>query len=350
MINEFGFLVVILIYVALFTWAFRALPGENWQFVASVPRYKDRKGEWIGTNLTYYGVFMAGGVTIGVGTGVILMGSLKVPLIVIGSLFSVLLILCVPTAKLIAKMVEAKANTFTVGGAAFVGVLIAPWIILFSNLLLKNLLQFEIPLLPTLAILAISYAFGEGTGRLACISFGCCYGKPLHEESCGVPKFFSRFNFSFRGTTKKASYEGGLEAVPVIPIQGITSVVLVGTGLLGTLFFLEGHMTIAFIGTWMLTQLWRALSEFFRADFRGKGKFSVYQILALVGALYGIIAALLLSNNEWVRPDLLNGLRTFWNPGVILAIQGVWLIIFLYSGRSKVTASTLHFSVLRDQI
>jgi hypothetical protein len=136
----------------------------------------------------------------------------------------------------------------------------------------------------------------------------------------------------------------------VIPIQGISSVILVGTGLLGTLLFLQGHMAAAFLSTWLLTQIWRIVSEFFRADFRGKGKISVYQFLALAGAFYGIAVTFFLSEKSWTRPDLLNGFRTFWNPGVILAIQAVWLIIFLYSGRSKVTASRVQFSVLRDQI
>ena len=34
-----------------------------------------------------------------------------------------------------------------------------------------------------LAALAIGYILGEGLGRLACLSFGCCYGKPL--DQCG---------------------------------------------------------------------------------------------------------------------------------------------------------------------
>jgi hypothetical protein len=32
------------------------------------------------------------------------------------------------------------------------------------------------PIVPALAAVMIAYTFGEALGRLACISFGCCYG------------------------------------------------------------------------------------------------------------------------------------------------------------------------------
>jgi hypothetical protein len=35
---------------------------------------------------------------------------------------------------------------------------------------------------------------------------------------------------------------------------------------------------------------------------------------------------------------------------VILALQGLWIVFFLYTGRSSVTGSTMDFFVHRDRI
>jgi prolipoprotein diacylglyceryltransferase len=262
---------------------------------------------------------------------------------------AILLACCVPAAKLVARAVEAQANTFTIGGAAFTGMLLAPWIVWLTDRLAGQALGVHIPILPVLAVLAIAYAFGESIGRLACISFGCCYGKPLSSMPRGLTRLFERRHFAFSGATKKAAYEGGLEMVPVIPIQAVTAVLFVGVALVGLLLFLRGHTLAAFAVTWLSTQAWRVVSEFFRADYRGKDGFSVYQILAVVGAVYGIAAALLVPCEAVGRPDVVAGLRALWNPAAILAIQAVWLVIFLYTGRSSVTTSTVAFSLSHDR-
>ncbi len=50
------------------------------------------------------------------------------------------------------------------------------------------------------------------------------------------------------------------------------------------------------------------------------------------------------------RPDILVGLNVLWSPSVIVSLQILWLLLFLYMGRSKVTASQIVFSVLKDRI
>ena len=62
------------------------------------------------------------------------------------------------------------------------------------------------PMLETMGAIFIAYAFGEGIGRLACISFGCCYGKPLSECNPLIERIFQRWNFAFQGKTKKIAY------------------------------------------------------------------------------------------------------------------------------------------------
>lgn len=338
-------------YAGLFAWAFRTLPREEWQILAAIPRFRQSNGWWTGLNLTYYGLFTATGVTVAAATVFVLMAALRVPLAITSWLVLLLLACAVPAAKIVARLVEGKANTFTIGGAAFVGVVLAPWVIHVINFAAGvQSTVLGIPFVPAMAILAIAYALGEGTGRLACISFGCCYGKPLAELPQWISRLFGTYHFCFAGSTKKAVYEGRLERTPVVPIQGITAVLFVAAGLLGLSLFLEGRALASFVVTWMLTQVWRAVSEMLRADFRGGGWMSSYQILALVGAIYGLGIVLFLSEQESSVPELAIGLHALWHPGVILSLQLTWVAMFLYTGRSKVTASHLTISVARDQI
>jgi hypothetical protein len=341
------------VYAGIFAWAFRTLPREEWQILAAIPRSRQSNGWWTGLNLTYYGLFTATGVTVAAATVFVLMAALRVPMAITGWLVLLLLACAVPAAKIVARLVEGKANTFTIGGAVFVGVVLAPWVILginFAFAAAKQPATLGIPFVPAMAILAIAYALGEGTGRLGCISFGCCYGKPLAELPPWISRLFGTYHFCFAGSTKKAVYEGRLERMPVVPIQGITAVLFVAAGLLGLSLFLEGRVFAAFVVTWLITQVWRAISEMLRADFRGRGWMSSYQILALVGAIYGLGIVLFLSEQESFVPELAIGLHALWHPGVILSLQLTWVAMFLYTGRSKVTASHLTISVARDQI
>ncbi len=292
----------------------------------------------------------ASAVTLAVAVLIVLMGALAVPLIATASLAALTLALCVPAAKLLARLVEDRPNTFTIGGASFVGLLAAPWLILLTNETLGEGADGAIPMLPTLAALAIAYAFGEGTGRLACISFGCCYGKPLSAAHPALAGLFRMRHFAFAGPTKKAAYEGGLESAPVIPVQAVTAVISTGAGLVGLSLFLHGRMQAAFLTALLITHAWRVLSERFRADHRGGGDLSVYQVLAALGSLYGLVLSVSPTDERPVRPDLLAGLEALWNPFVILSLQAVWVAIFLYTGRGKVTASTISLSVLKDRV
>jgi phosphatidylserine decarboxylase len=62
-----------------------------------------------------------------------LLGAAGVPLAGV-MVFSVLMLaLCVPASRLVARLVEGKAHTFTVGGAVFVGIVAAPWLCCWST-------------------------------------------------------------------------------------------------------------------------------------------------------------------------------------------------------------------------
>jgi hypothetical protein len=201
-----------------------------------------------------------------------------------------------------------------------------------------------------LATISIAYAMGEGVGRLACISFGCCYGKPLAESHPLLQKVFSRWNFIFAGETKKIAYAHGLNGRKVIPIQGVTALLYSAVSLSAILLFLKGWFDAAFLLSLSVTQVWRVVSEFFRADYRGGGSISAYQVMAFLSIAYGFLLAAILPSPPVQSMDLWSGLHSLFSPGMILFLQAIWVAAFLFTGRSMVTASTISFHVVKERV
>ena len=350
MLNELFILVLFFVLMPLFRWAFKTLPDERWQIICCVPYRQLSDGHWQGWNLTWYGFFNAVAVVFAVCLFLILTGALSTPLIASFTLWILLLAICVPAAKVLAFLIEKKKNTFTVGGASFVGILTAPWIIALTNVTAGQWLGFHLNQLNTLAAMSISYTIGEGIGRLACISFGCCYGKPLAASSPLIRKIFEKHNFIFTGKTKKIAYAHALDCQPVIPVQALTAVIYSITGMAGCYLFLHGFSLIAFILTLSVTQLWRAFSEFMRADYRGEGKISDYQIMAALACLYGLLITNMFNEAPGSSPDLALGLSAIWNPSVLIILAILWRATLFYTGKSRVTNSLIEIQVLQEKI
>lgn len=349
-VNELVLVGLAACYAALFWWAFRVLPGEGWQFLAAVPLTKRPDGQWVGLNLTYYGAFTASAVVIAVAWSVVLMSSVGVSLSGILMLAAILLGACVPSAKGLARLIEGKANTFTVGGASMFGLLLLPWVVAVMNVGLGASGADSLPMTAVLAVVSIAYAFGEGTGRLACLSFGCCYGAPLEQSHRWLSILFARHHAAFSESTRKAAYERHLDAIPLIPVQAMTAGVCVAAGIVGLWLFLQGHFLAAFLVTVLVTQVWRVVSEYLRADYRGGHAFSRYQLLSLAGVVYAGLLTLWLPDGPSAPPDLLRGVHTLWQPGVLIGLQMLWVVMFLFTGRSRVTQSTVSMQVAQDQI
>ena len=257
-----------------------------------------------------------------------------------------------PAARIVARIVENKRYTFSVGGAAFVGILAAPFIVLvLRRWTVATWVPADLPLMPVMAAMATAYALGEGIGRLACISFGCCYGKPMNQIHPLLRRLFSRHAFIFTGSTKKISYAEGLEGQRIFPIQAITATVYCTVALAGTYLFLKGYFRAAFLVPLLATQLWRFVSEFARADYRGGGRISAYQKMALVASADGLIVGLAAGVPAGAAPAFLSaGLAVLWQPGMLLALQALWIASFLYTGRSSVTGATLAFHVVKERV
>ncbi len=348
---ELFIIVLAALFVSLFAWAFRKLPQERWQFLAVLPMGKTTAGEWQGLNLTFYGFFQATSNALAAVIAFTLLGAIGVTATAVFALIAITFALCWPASKIIARVVEKKAHTFTVGGAVFAGGLMAPWIIESLNATQAGALGGEIPVVPALAAMSVAYAYGEGLGRLGCISFGCCYGKSIDQLSPRMRRLFESFSFTFAGATKKVAYEGSLEGIRVAPIQAITAVVFIIIALAGAYLFLKSYFTASLLFASAGTQAWRFLSEKMRADMRGKAqKISAYQVMALLMAPYAAAVVLHFPSGQTETPEIAAGLGLLWNPAVLLFCQALWLAVFLITGRSMVTGSTLSFFVRADRI
>ena len=347
MINTIFILFTTLALTGLIYQSVRIFPKERWQMFGAIPVRKKADNTWEGLNITWYGVLNAVSYTLSTALVLILMGSIQVPVSVILFLVFCVLGLCIPASSIVARIVEKKKHTLSVGGAAFVGILATPWIALLS---VRLLAPEGTAVMPILAAISIAYALGEGTGRMACLSFGCCYGRPVSGLPEKWQKYFSRFNLVFEGETKKITYASRLNGVPVVPIQVITAILYCAASVTGLTLFLTSHFSTAFLLTLMVTQGWRFLSEFLRADYRGGGRISVYQKMGLISMVYGLVPALVLGNGPATTADLLLGFSLIWSPGTIILLQGLFLLTLLYTGRSEVTGATLSFHVNSSRI
>jgi hypothetical protein len=347
MLDEIFTLSLTAFTAVLFNWAFRALPEEDWQILACLPYRRGQDGNWLGKNLTYYGFFSALAYVFAAIIFLIMMSSLNIPIIGTISVVTVILAICIPASRIIACLVEKKPHTFSVGAASFTGILIAPPVISSINTTLGKWLGFHVPTLSVMAALFIAYAFGEGIGRLACISFGCCYGKQLSECNSFIKKIFRRHNFVFFGKTKKIAYAHQLDGQEVIPIQALTAIIYSCTALLSFYLFLKGFTFSAMIITLIVTQGWRFTSEFLRADYRGNGRISAYQIMTLIAIGYTFIIASLIITSDPGLPNLLLGIYSLWKPGIIIFLAALWIFVFFYTGQSRVTCSSINIQVIQ---
>ncbi len=350
MIDDLFIAALAVLFALLFGWCFKYLPGERWQIMASVPVKKIAPGEWQGLNVTYYGLLNANAYALAVSILFILTGAIGVPLPMTFTMVSVILLCCMPASRILARLIEKKAYTFTVGGASFMGLLMAPLVLWVMNGALKMIMADSLNPMPFMAAMAVAYAFGEGAGRLACISFGCCYGKPLSQCTGALQTMFRRCSFVFSGKTKKIAYESGLDGQKVIPVQAMTAVLYVVIGLAGIHLFLQARFTAAFLLAVLGTQGWRVLSEILRADYRGKGRMTVYQIMGLGAMVYAVFITAVTPAGPQPVVNLIDGLRSLWHPGMILFLIFLWFFSFIYTGRSRVTGSLVTVYVHRDRI
>ncbi len=325
------------------------MPRERWQIICTVPTKKTADGSWAGLNLTYYGLFNALALCGGVTLVLILTASAGIDFKVFAATVVAVLVVCLPASRVIARWVEKKQNTFSVGAASFLGIVAGPWLVLLVAAMAREWLGIHVETMAVVAALIIGYTLGEGVGRLACVSFGCCYGRPIEQMPPIVKRYVSWATFTFNGHTKKIAYAHGLDGKKVFAVQAITVVLYTICALIATLLYLYGAYRWAFFLCLLITQGWRFLSEFLRADYRGDRKISAYQIMSLLTIPCGLLMPFCFPAVGH-GADVLGGLRALWDPTVILFLQVLGLGMFLRTGRSQVTGAGIRFHVNQDRI
>ena len=109
--NEVFVLILGVFLGSLVLWAFKRLPEERWQFLASVPVIKDSGGHWRGINFTYYGLLTANALAFVIALLIVLFGALHISTPVTLALILVLLLICLPSARWVAQLIESKPVT-----------------------------------------------------------------------------------------------------------------------------------------------------------------------------------------------------------------------------------------------
>jgi hypothetical protein len=325
--------------VAILTWGLRVLPRENMQILATIPRRRGSDGSWQGVNLTWYGVMQMVAALIAIALALVLTGAAGVPVLTTGAIIGLTLAVAMPAASLVARLVERRKGTFTVGGAVFVTTLVLPWLARAADAIGNTEHATSV-----MGALAVAYPLGEGIGRLACISFGCCYGRPL--ARCGPVwrRLFAHRHAVVIGPTRKAAYADRFEGLPLVPAPALSAVVLSAAGLAGVPLVLAGYARLAAVLSLTIAFLWRFGSELLRADYRGEGRLSSYQWMALLCLVYWL-PVLASSPPSSVKPDVRQGLHALQSPMVLLVLAALGLAVFLYLGVSKMTTASIVLQV-----
>ncbi len=327
---------------AILAWGLRVLPRENMQILASVPLRRIDGDLWRGVNLTWYGVMQMTGMVLAIALALVLAGAARVPAHALVLVIGVLLAVALPAAGLVARVVERRRGTYTVAGAVFAAALFLPWTTLGVDVLLGS-----DHAVPVISAIAVAYPIGEGIGRLACISFGCCYGRRV--DDCGP---WVRTLLGWRpavvvGATRKAAYDGQCEGVPLLPTPALSALVLSAASLASVPLFLDGYFRAAGALSCSVAFSWRFVSEFLRADYRGRGRLSAYQWMALACLLY-VVPALGFFSESRRLPNIHGGLVLLVSPFTLLALAAFGVVVFIYLGVSKMTTATIRLGV-RDR-
>lgn len=349
MANWLFIVALALLLIPIYIWSFKTLPRERWQIICTVPIKKTTNGAWDGLNLTYYGLFNALALCAGVALVFILTASTGIDFKVFAATIVAVLGICLPASRAIARWVEKKPHTFSVGAASFLGIVVGPWLVFLVASVARRWFGINIETMAVVSALMVGYTLGEGVGRLACVSFGCCYGRTIDQMHPLVKRYLSWATFTFIGHTKKIAYAHQLDGQKIFAVQAVTVVLYTVCALIAALLYLYGVYAWAFFVCLLVTQGWRFISEFMRADYRGRRKISVYQIMSLLTIPYGLMMPILFPSTGQVG-DVLAGLQSLWDPTVILFLQVMGLGMFYRTGRSETTGAGIMFHVNKDRI
>jgi hypothetical protein len=62
------------------------------------------------------------------------------------------------------------------------------------------------------------------------------------------------------------------------------------------------------------------------------------------------VLAVTLDSGQYVTTNLPSGINALWQPEVVVFLQGLWVIVFVFFGRSMVTGAEISFHLYEDRI
>lgn len=331
---------------------FRIFPKEKYQFIAAIPKKKEGS-LWKSINYTFYGFITATSIVFALSIFYVLMLLQNYEIFMIAFVVFPVMIIAFLSVKFLTTLIEGKKHVFSVGAALFVSFISAPFIVYVVNKFPGTYFNSKIDFIYFMAAASVAFLFGEGTGRMACVSFGCCYGKPVKNLSSFWQWLFKNVNFVFEGKTKKISYTSGYDGIEVVPVQAITSVFCSAAGVAGLAMILNGYVQQAFLFSSVFVFFWRFISEFLRADYRGGTKISAYQIFSIIAIVYICLITFFGSQYfqmSFPKYNIVDAFEKFWTANTLLLFQFIWIFSFVFFGRSTVTESTIEFSIKKDCI
>ena len=86
------------------------------------------------------------------------------------------------------------------------------------------------------------------------------------------------------------------------------------------------------------------------ADYRGDGRVSAYQIMSMVAMVYALSIGFWLTDIPAHPASIALGLQSLWDPGTLLFLQLLWIVSFVYMGRSSVTEARMEIHLCNDKI
>ncbi len=341
---ESGLILLSLFGAFVFRWGFRNLPGEGWQVALAVPaRTSSAEGRfWSAINFTFYGVIAAIAYALACLVFLFLIGATAQPMFAAIFFAGTLLTVAIPASKWVNRLVEGIPG-HTIGGAVFAVMLSVIPAITLTGWVVRGLGAQSFSPLILIAATSVAYVLGEAIGRLACLSFGCCYGKPIDDCTMLQRALYSRLTETYRGQFKKISYASGLANRPVVAVQSIGCCILFGLFLAALWAFWKGSYAASIVIAIAGSQLWRAYSELLRADFRGRAGFTIYQGMALFGASLSFVFASLYADANIVSASAsaIRGWDAVLRVEFLIGCQTLALLIMFYMGRSSVTSSRI---------
>ncbi len=344
---EVGLLLLCLIAWPIFRWGFRNLPGEGWQIAWVIPA-RNPSGDglsWPAVNITFYGVISALAYAVAAFAYLFLMAAFGQSLVGASVYAGILLAIGVPASKWVNRVVEGQAG-HTIGGAVFTVIASALPALWLTQWCVGLVGEVRLDGLIAVTCASASYVLGESIGRLACLSFGCCYGKPISQCTSLQRALYGPSATVYRGRMKKIAYASNLDGEPVVAVQSIACVLLFALFVVVVWLLWRGHAPFALVAAISGSQLWRAYSETLRADFRGRDGFTVYQGMALIGAMLAPVYAWLLpSSAAPLVPQAALGWKSVLTVEVLLACQLLGLGILAFMGRSYITSARLDFQL-----